>query len=94
MIQYESLKKIEEDVNLIKERLLEQKSTFGWITEKQAMKLLDVSKSTIQRYRKEGILPFSQHSNKINYKLEDIQEFLEEGYSRRSISSVKPNNYA
>ena len=45
------------------------------------MKYLEVSKSTIQRYRKEGLLDFSQYQNKIYFKREDILSFLESNYT-------------
>ncbi len=51
-----------------------------WLTEEEAMTLLDVSKSTIQNYRRQGILPFSQFQNKIYYKQSDLMIHLEKNY--------------
>lgn len=67
----------------IKQLIVEHRSNrIGqeWLTEKQACELLDVSKSTIQGYRLRGQLPYSQIGNKIKYKMEDIQYFLNLNY--------------
>jgi excisionase family DNA binding protein len=60
-------------------------STKEWLTEKEACKFLGLSKSTIQKYRKDGTLSFSQHGNKIYFKLEDIQIFLNLNYINNGI---------
>ena len=52
-----------------------------WLSEPQAMDYLQVSKSTIQRYRKQNLLHFSQYSNKIMYKVDDLNAFLESNYT-------------
>jgi len=46
-------------------------------TNKQAMELLHVSRSTLQRWRNEGKLPYRQVSGKILYKRSDIDQLLE-----------------
>lgn len=60
-----------------------------WLTEEEAMNYLKISKSTIQRYRRDGLLHFSQYQKQIWYKYEDINEFLLESYTGRSIQSRK-----
>ena len=47
-------------------------------TNRQAMNYLNVSRSTLQRWRGEGLLPFRQVSGKILYKKEDLEALLEE----------------
>ena len=60
-----------------------------WLTEEEAMNYLKVSKSTIQRYRRDGLLHFSQYQKQIWYRYVDINAFLLESYSGTSIQSRK-----
>lgn len=60
-----------------------------WLTEEDAMQYLKISKSTIQRYRRDGLLHFSQYQKQIWYRYEDINAFLLESYSGKSIQSRK-----
>ena len=48
-----------------------------WLTNEDVMKLLNVSKSTLQSYRDKQVLPFYQNERKILYKLKDIETYLE-----------------
>jgi len=45
-------------------------------TNKQAMKYLSVSRSTLQRWRNEGKLPYRQVEGKIFYTREDLESLL------------------
>ena len=47
------------------------------------MEFLDVSRSTLKRYRLDGKLPYSKIGQKIYYRLEDIREMLEENLRNR-----------
>ena len=47
-------------------------------TNRQAMDYLNVSRSTLQRWRGDGLLPFRQVSGKILYKREDLERLLKE----------------
>jgi hypothetical protein len=64
-----------------------------WLPEREAMKVLDVSKSTIQNYRRQGLLAFSQHGSKIMYKHEDLMGFLNQNYVGNS-SKFRKNDRA
>lgn len=64
----------------ILETHLENQPKKEWLPEKEAMEVLDVSKSTIQNYRRDGLLPFSQHGKKIMYKYKDLNFFLIKNY--------------
>jgi excisionase family DNA binding protein len=55
-----------------------------WLTGDELCKLLRVSKRTLQNYRDQRVIPFSQIGRKIYYKYSDINEYLELHY-------VKPN---
>ena len=57
-----------------------------WIDIQEACQLLKISKRTLQSYRDNGILPYSQISGKIYFKASDIEKHLENHYrpSQRS----------
>ena len=56
-----------------------------WITNEEACKSLDVSSRTMQTYRDNGIISFSQIGSKIYYKWEDIENHLRSNYKRSFI---------
>jgi excisionase family DNA binding protein len=51
-----------------------------WLTGDEVIHLLGVSKRTLQNYRDQRILPFSQSGRKIYYKASDIEAYLEAHY--------------
>ena len=53
-----------------------------WLTEQEAREYLGVSKSTMQNYRRDGVIPFSQYERKINYRLDALQDFLTKNESK------------
>ena len=53
-----------------------------WLDNDEVCEVLKISKRTLQNYRDNGILPFSQISNKIYYKSSDIDKHLESNYIR------------
>ncbi len=48
----------------------------------QLMKCLNVSIKTLQHWRDNGIIGFSQIGTKIYYRIADIQEFLDKNYHK------------
>lgn len=56
-----------------------------WLNTKQVAYLLGVTARTIQNYRDQGMIPYSQIGRVIRYRAEDVQEFLMAHY-------VKPSN--
>lgn len=52
-----------------------------WLDITETAKWLKVSPRTLQNYRDKGMLPFSQVSGKIYFRLQDLQEFLMKHYS-------------
>jgi len=58
------------------------KNNNGWCLESDAMKILGVSKSSIQKFRRANRLPFAQIDRKIYYKLEDLNNFINQNYSK------------
>jgi predicted DNA-binding transcriptional regulator AlpA len=56
--------------------------TKKWLSSDQVCKILGISSRTLQNYRDQRLLPFSQPigKRKIYYKAADIQEYLESYY--------------
>ena len=51
-----------------------------WIDIQEVCSLLKVSKRTLQTYRDNNVLPYSQINGKIYFKASDIEEHLEQHY--------------
>lgn len=49
-----------------------------WLTQGDVEEILDVSRSTLHRLRKDGSIPFVQHGRKILFRREDVDAFLED----------------
>ena len=54
----------------------------SFIDNKTFLQIMGVSQRTGQSWRDEGKIAFSQVGNKIYYKMEDIEKFLEEHHNR------------
>ena len=55
-----------------------------WLTNNEAMDFLGLSRSTMARYRKNGILLFTQIKTNIYYRRSDLIELLEKGLRTHS----------
>lgn len=53
-----------------------------YLTDKDLMRRLHVSRRTLQQYRHEGILPYFLFGGKTLYRESDIQKVLEQGYHK------------
>ena len=53
-----------------------------WIDNQEAVMLLKTSKRTLQTYRDNNILPYSQIGHKIYYKAADVEKFLKKNYNK------------
>ena len=62
----------------------EEDDSTTWLTNEEAMDYLDVSRSTLNRYRMDGKLPYSKVGQKVYYRLDDIEEMLEENMHNQS----------
>ena len=49
----------------------------AWLTNKEAMEYLGLSRPTLQRYRASGKLPYSKIGGNIFYRREDVDALLE-----------------
>lgn len=54
----------------------EQPLSEVWLDVSETCQVLKISKRTLQHYRDNGILPFSQISGKIYFRAADIEEHL------------------
>ena len=54
----------------------DDKSLQKWLNNQDVCQLLNISKRTLQTYRDNGILPFSQIGHKMYYRPEDVERVL------------------
>ena len=66
----------------IKKELPKEKLKLGdqWLDNDQVCEILKVTKRTLQNYRDNFILPYSQIGRKVYYKESDVQTVLEKNY--------------
>ncbi|MDX2190789.1 MAG: helix-turn-helix domain-containing protein [Bacteroidota bacterium] len=85
-IQSEAFHEIINKLDEIKTKVLEEKGkqplTDVWLDNAQVCELLKVSSRTMQTYRDEGIVSFSQVGSKIYYKASDIEAHLNRHYNK------------
>ena len=69
-----SIKTMESEVEMLKDSNL---SCIGkWLNGDQVMRMLGVSRRTLQNYRDNGILPYSTVGGKFYYSIRDIEELM------------------
>ena len=83
ILTVEDLQELVNEIKALKAEVakLEQLKSKEWVSESEAMGILSVSKSTIQKFRREGLIHYSQYNNLISYKYEDLMKFFEDHYS-------------
>ena len=66
----------------VKKELPKEKLKLGdqWLDNDQVCEILKVTKRTLQNYRDNFILPYSQIGRKVYYKESDVQTVLEKNY--------------
>jgi len=81
-----TLQILNDKMEAIKQLLNKEKKDYPlddrWLDISDVCQLLHVSKRTLQSYRDNGILPFSQIAGKIYFKATDIQKHLEKHYRK------------
>jgi excisionase family DNA binding protein len=60
--------------------LISKPQTEVWLSTKDAAKALGITTRTLQSYRDQGMIPYSQFGREIRYRQSDIQDFLLEHY--------------
>ena len=78
---YSKLESIEIQINQLVGYLSDKPDK--WVDGYAVMKRLGISKRTLQTYRTDGILPYSQIRGIYYYKSNDIDKMLEKGYTRK-----------
>ncbi|MCT3817093.1 excisionase [Elizabethkingia anophelis] len=73
------MKEVEEVKNLLRQKSEEEISN-QWIESSKARELLGVSIKTLQTYRDERRIPFSQFGRKIYFKRIDLESFMQANY--------------
>ncbi len=53
-----------------------------WLDNQEVIILLNISKRTLQTYRDEALIPYSQIGFKMYYKAVDIERFLKRHYKK------------
>lgn len=80
IIDTETLNQILEKLDIIEEKINQGTSEpedYYWDNE-QLSKYLGISLRTLQTYRDQGVIKYSQYGAKIWYKYKDVQAFIEE----------------
>ncbi|MGV3631752.1 MAG: helix-turn-helix domain-containing protein [Bacteroidota bacterium] len=54
-----------------------------WLDNQEVCEILKISTRTLQSYRDQGVLPYSQNGAKIYYKATDIELLLERNYKHQ-----------
>ncbi len=80
---------IQRDLEIIKENHPESLDK-KWLTHEEVCKLLKVCTRTLYHYREKGIIPYSHNAEtgRAYYKLQDIEDFLENSYHDTSVMST------
>jgi excisionase family DNA binding protein len=77
-------RKLVEKMDLIDKKIADGKKdnplSEAWLDIQEACQLLKISKRTLQSYRDNGILPFSQIGGKIYFRASDIESHLNRHY--------------
>jgi hypothetical protein len=85
LLESEAYKQLQQtNINLIRSLIESERKDppFGWVSHKQATELLDASPRTMQNWRDDGLLGFSQVGKKIYYSHEDIDRMLRRHYHK------------
>ena len=72
----EKLEKLEQKVDTINK----EANAKQWLTIEETCNYLNVSKRTLQSYRDNGILPFSQIGGKIYFEVNDLKVYFKAHY--------------
>lgn len=75
---FELMKKRFEDFVMQVEKLCNQNQKTEWLNNEQVCEMLNISKRTLQSYRDNGTLPYSQIGHKCYYKQSDIENLIEQ----------------
>ncbi|GHU57808.1 hypothetical protein FACS189411_12150 [Bacteroidia bacterium] len=76
---FEQMKQVFESfVGQVKELCRKGQNNNKWLNNNEVCELLKISRRTLQAYRDNGIIPFSQIGHKCYYKAFDIEQIINE----------------
>ena len=87
-VETTAFKEIIEKLNRLENKFYELKAHADnylrdrWLDNSEVMIILKVSKRTLQGYRDEGKIPYSQVGGKIYYRAADVEKFLYNGFHK------------
>jgi 3-methyladenine DNA glycosylase Tag len=70
--------------NKVKELCGKDRNSGQWLNNSRVCELLKISLRTLQSYRDNGMLPFSQIGHKCYYRTSDIEEFINQHIKNKS----------
>jgi hypothetical protein len=76
-----------EKLELLNQKLDQSKKeplTGVWLDNQETCQVLKISKRTLQVYRDNGLLPYSQVGGKIYFRITDIEDHLQRHYVKAS----------
>ncbi len=77
----DKLKKLDRNFGSLSEKA-DKKISERWLDGQEVRFLLKISTRTLQNYRDEQLLPYSQIGNKMYYKAVDVEKFLKKNYHK------------
>lgn len=87
-IEKEAFKQIMDKLQSLEDRFIKLKIdaqtplSERWLDNQDVLLLLKISKRTLQSYRDERRIPFTQIGHKIYYKASDVEKFLKKNYQK------------
>ena len=55
-----------------------------WLDKQEVLQMLHISERTLQRWRSDGLMPYSPIGRKHYYREEDVMQLLEKNFKRRN----------
>ena len=89
-IEKEAFKQIMDKLQSLEDRYIKMKIdaqtplSERWLDNQDILLLLKISKRTLQSYRDEREIPYTQIGAKIYYKASDVEKFLKKNYRKLS----------
>jgi hypothetical protein len=89
-IEKEAFKQIMDKLQSLEDRYIKMKIdaqtplSERWLDNQDILLLLKISKRTLQSYRDERKIPYTQIGAKIYYKASDVEKFLKKNYRKLS----------
>lgn len=83
------IKKVEELISTIRSNNPRDYLAREWIDSTQVCHLLNISRSTLQKYVQQEVLPYSKINGKNFFRPRDIESILKENYTNKETLKTK-----